>query len=169
MPNFTLITGDGRGKTSTAMGHVFLQLQNGKSIVVVQFLKTGKNCGECEFFKNTNQVRWFCFGKEEFYISEQQFKEFEQITKEGIELLTEELNRTTTDVLLLDELGLALTNKLLKWSDLQPIFDCVNQEIIITGRDIPTEFRNEMQKIIDIVEEKHPYNEGIMARKGIDF
>jgi len=169
MVKFTLITGEGRGKTSTAIGHIFLEIQNGKEVVVAQFLKTGNNCGECNFFDKYYQLRWYCFGKGEFYVSDEQQEEFRSIVKEGINDLSNELNKAKTDILLLDEFGMALSYGLVEWKDLHLIIERVKEEIIITGRKIPDEIRSKVDEIIHIEEIKHPYNKGIVARKGIDY
>ncbi|MCE7742448.1 MAG: cob(I)yrinic acid a,c-diamide adenosyltransferase [Candidatus Heimdallarchaeota archaeon] len=169
MAKLTLITGDGRGKTSTAIGHIFLEIQNGKEVIVTQFLKTGKNSGEREFFDKYYQLRWYCFGKSEFYVSDEQLEEFRNIVKEGIDKISNELNKAKIDILLLDELGIALSYDLVEWKDLQTILGRVKEEIIITGRKIPDKIRSRVDEIINIEEVKHPYNEGIVARKGIDF
>ena len=169
MVKLTLITGEGKGKTSTALGHIYLERQKGKEILVSQFLKTGKNCGECKFLEKDDKIRWFCFGKEEFYLSKKQQDEYREILSEGVEKLCSELNKTKTDILLLDELGLALEYYLVKWKDLIFITKRVEEEVIITGRKIPVEIKDKSDKIISVDEIKHPFSKGITARKGIDY
>ncbi len=169
MVKLTLITGEGRGKTSTALGHIYLERQKEKEILVAQFLKTGKNCGECKFLEKDNKIRWFCFGKEEFYHSEKQQEEYRDILNEGVEELKSELMKSKTDILLLDELGLALAYDLVKWEDLSVIINRVKEEVIITGRKIPEEIKDKADKIINIDEIKHPFSRGITARRGIDY
>ncbi len=169
MVKITLITGNGKGKTSTAIGHVYLEQNKGKEIVIAQFLKTGNNCGECNFINRFYKTRWFNFGKKEFYVSDTQLEEFRDIVGRGITKLTDELNNVRTDILLLDELGIALSYNLVKWEDLLSITEAVNEEIIITGRKTPEIIKNKIDEIIQIEEIKHPYNDGIVARKGIDY
>ena len=52
MVKITLITGEGKGKTTLSIGSIFQKQREGKSILVAQFLKTGVNCGECTYFEN---------------------------------------------------------------------------------------------------------------------
>jgi len=169
MAKITLITGSGKGKTSTSMGHIYLERFRGKRIIVAQFLKTGKDCGECYFLKRFDSLKWFTFGKDEFLVSEKQIEEFRQIVREGIDEVFEEINKNKTDVLLLDELGTALFYNLLTWENLQPLLEKVEEEIIITGREIPQIFKGKFDEMIEIKEIKHPFNNGILARKGIDY
>ncbi|TFG11040.1 cob(I)yrinic acid a,c-diamide adenosyltransferase [Candidatus Heimdallarchaeota archaeon] len=169
MVKITLITGDGKGKTSTSMGHIYLEKFRNKRIIVAQFLKTGEDCGECDFFKKFHSLRWLTFGKDEFLISESQVEEFKTIILGGIEEITKELNINGTDVLLLDELGVAFSYNLLEWKNLEPLLEMVDEEVILTGRRIPEVLRSKFDEIIEIQEIKHPFNRGIIARKGIDY
>ena len=67
-----------------AMGQVFLARINEKRVTIAQFLKTGKNCGECQFFRNVFKIKFLSFGKDEFYVTKEQSKEFQSIIKKGI-------------------------------------------------------------------------------------
>ena len=169
MVKITLISGNGRGKTSTAIGSAYIAKYQGKEIIVAQFLKTGKDCGECNYFRDRYQLRWFNFGKDEFYVSEKQLEEFRELILQGIIKLNKELEGQSIDIIILDELGIALSYGLLKWANLQTILDAVNEEIIITGREIPEILKEQADDIIHIEQIKHPYEKGILARKGIDY
>lgn len=169
MAKLILITGDGRGKTSAAISHIYLEQQKGKKIVVVQFLKTGRNCGECKYFSVFNQIQWFCLGKEEFYRSDSQFEEFRIIMNEGIKRLEAILAESKIDILLLDELGLVLSYNLLDWKELTNIIRKAEDTVIITGRKISEKIKNQADVIINIKKIKHPYDQGIVAREGIDY
>ena len=109
MAKVVLIVGEGRGKTTNAVGYVSQHDITGKDIVIAQFLKTGKDCGECKFFEDKQNVRWMHFGKEQFFVSESQHEEFALLMKNGIKTLKEELSRKQTDILLLDELGVVFS------------------------------------------------------------
>jgi len=169
MVRFTLITGEGKGKTTLSIGIVFQKKREGKSILVAQFLKTGLNCGECEFFKNKDNLRWFTFGKEEFFQSKKQKEEYSILMNNSIKILEKTLENTNVDVLLLDEIGIALYFELLTWEKLEGIFYYAIEDIVLTGRRFPEEIKFKADKIIKIGEVKHPYNKGVKARKGIDF
>ena len=167
MVKVTLIYGEGRGKTTSAIGYCYLQKSN-KKITIAQFLKTGKNCGECYFFENHKNFRWFFLGKEEFFIGKNR-EEYISIIKEGMDSLFKSLKEKHTDFLILDELGMALEFKLVKISKIKKLYSFVNEEIIITGRIVPFETLDKVQRHIQIEEKKHPYNKGITARMGIDY
>jgi len=169
MVKLTMIYGDGKGKTTKCLGHIYLDAAQNKEIVVVQFLKTGENCGECIFFKELGISRWFFLGKEEFFTSKSNRRDFERMIVTGIQDLEESLRKSNPDILLLDELGLVLHFKLAKWKQIQDLLRYVKEEVIITGRRIPPNIREKSDILIRIDEKKHPYNRGIEAREGIDF
>lgn len=169
MVKITFIVGEGKGKTTTSIGYIFQKQREGKSILVAQFLKTGKNCGECNFFKDKDNVRWFTFGKDRFYQSKDQKEEYIALINNGISVLEKELKKAQVEILLLDEAGIALSFGLISWDQLKGIFPYVSDEIILTGRKFPEGLKSKADTIIDVKEIKHPYTKGIEARKGIDF
>lgn len=169
MVKFTTIYGTGKGKTTNSLGFIYSQSLLDKKIAVVQFLKTGKNCGECKFFEKIEKIKWFYYGKEEFFTKESNRREFKNLIKKGLQELREYLRNNSIDILLLDELGIVLSFKLAKWRHIKRFSDYINEEIIITGRELPFDIRKESEKVIHVKEKKHPYNTGIKARKGIDF
>ncbi len=168
MVGITVIYGEGRGKTTSVIGYSYLQEAKNKKLTVAQFLKTGKNCGECYFFENNRKIRWFFLGKEEFFTGINK-EEYISIIEEGLHILFESLKENNTDFLILDELGMALEFELVKFSEIKKLFPFVNEEIIITGRIVPSEILEKANKQIHIEEKKHPYNKGVIARIGIDY
>ena len=168
MTSLIVIYGDGRGKTSNSIGYIYKKAVDGKSIKVAQFLKTCKQCGECDFFKSFSNVKWNCYGSERFYHNENK-EEFVRIIGEGCQQLKEELSKRDTDILLLDEVGIALHFNLVSWEQIEELFQFVKEEVIITGRKIPKFALKYANISIYLKEIKHPYNLGMQARKGIDY
>ena len=168
MVKLTVIYGEGRGKTSLAVGYGYLKGAERKNLTIAQFLKTGKNCGECFFFKNYENIRWFCFGREGFFTGEDE-AEYIDIIEDGLRKLFNSLSNNQTDILVLDELGMALEFELVNFNEIKELFPFVNEEIIVTGRIVPSEVKEIAHKQIKIEEIKHPYNQGVSAREGIDY
>ena len=169
MVKITFIIGEGKGKTSLSVGFTFQQYLNAKSILFVQFLKTGKDCGECYYFSSKDDVRWFTFGKDEFYQNENQKKQYTALMSEGVSIIERELEQNKTDILILDEAGIALFFDLLSWERLHKLFKYVKEEIILTGRKFPDNVIKNADVIVKVNKIKHPYDKGIKARRGIDF
>ena len=168
MTSLTAIYGDGRGKTSTTIGYLYRKSNEEKTIIVAQFLKTGNNCGECNFFESFPNVMWYCFGKKEFYL-EKNKKEFLEIIETGYQQLKDDLINRRVDILILDEVGIALFFNLIKWEEIEDLFQFVKEEVIITGRKIPDIALQNASTSIFVKEIKHPYNVGTQARQGIDY
>ena len=169
MNTITLVSGEGKGKTSSAFGYILTQLNKGKEVVIVQFLKTGKNCGECNFLRKKEKVSFIFIGKTDFYVPNERKSEYLELVKNGLSTLRKKLKSKKTDILLLDELSIALSYDLIKWEEIQEFFSYVNDEIIITGRNIPLSIKKETNSLILVEELKHPYNTGLKARKGIEY
>jgi cob(I)alamin adenosyltransferase len=169
MNNITLISGEGKGKTTSAFGYLLTQINKGKNVVIVQFLKTGDNCGECNFFKNKEKTNFIFIGKTDFYVPNEKKSEYLELMKTGLSTLREKLKIEKIDILLLDELCVALFYDLIKWEEIQQFFTYVNDEIIITGRNVPLSIEEEINTLILVKEEKHPFNSGLKARRGIEY
>ncbi len=169
MNNITLISGEGKGKTSSAFGYLLTQLNKGKDVVIVQFLKTGNNCGECNFLKNKERTSFIFIGKTDFYVPNERKSEYIKLIRTSLSTLREKLRIEKTDILLLDELSVALSYDLIKWEEIQQFFAYANDEIIITGRNIPLYIEEEVNTLILVEEKKHPFSTGLNARKGIEY
>lgn len=169
MNNITLISGEGKGKTTSAFGYLLTQLNKEKSVVIVQFLKTGKKCGECNFLRNKERTSFIFIGQTEFYVPDERKNEYIELIKNGLSVLHKRLREEKTDILLLDELCITLSYDLVKWEEIKPFFSYVNDEIIITGRNFPLSIEKEANTLILVEEKKHPFSTGLKARKGIEY
>lgn len=164
------IYGTGRGKTTNAIGRIFSAYMKKKKIFVIQFLKSGKECGECLFFNAFAENKWFSIGEEGvFYDLRKENKELKLFIRRELAKIIESLRLESIDVLLLDELGIVLFYNLIDWEMVVPIFEYVKEKVIITGRKIPIWLLEKSVKSLEIREIKHPYAMGIKARQGIDF
>lgn len=173
-----VITGNGKGKTTSAMGIVLRALGNGLRVKVIQLFKD--ETGEKFFFqriqenetKNTLALSYSQFnfshpalkkyGKAEMKLLRQSFNDFwaKQIA-----------DTDKYDLLVVDELGAALNSNLINE---QRFLEFIQKkpkklELIITGREIPETIRARADYICEIVSVKHPFEKGITARKGIEF
>ncbi|MHA1303052.1 MAG: cob(I)yrinic acid a,c-diamide adenosyltransferase [Candidatus Heimdallarchaeaceae archaeon] len=169
MSEFEIIYGNGRGKTSNAMGKLFLELIEGKDACVIQFLKTGKECGECNFFQENFPILWFTLGKKTFFNPKKNKHEYQRLIRNGLEQIAIDLKDRNIDIFILDELGIALSYDLISFKDVEFLINKAIKKAIITGRNMPEIVIKKAEKSLRIEEEKHPYQKGILARKGIDF
>jgi len=111
------------------------------------------------------------FGTSDF-ITEETAKELDrQLAQEGCSRAEEILCDKAADLVILDEINVALHLKLIK---LERVIDLIAAcppeiELVLTGRDCPPEIISLADYVSEIKEIKHPYRKGIIAREGIEF
>lgn len=161
--------GEGKGKTTAAMGLCLRAAASGKKVVLVQFLKDGTS-NELKLLAEMENV-YIVAGKvcKEFVwnMSEEQKAETKKVHTENLKKALD-LN---PEVLVLDEICAACSTKLI---DEELIKDTVvnkpeNMELILTGRD-PKDYMMECADYITEMKKiRHPFDKGVHARKGIEF
>lgn len=169
-----IYTGDGKGKTTAAIGLAIRAAGHGKRIYFVQFLK-GRETGELAALKEFSNIVVHRVNpdlRNFFYqLSTEEKEILSRKIEEGWRGICKELREEKYDILILDEIMAVLSNGLLGLEDLlEFINNKVPQlELVLTGRNAP----EELLKLADYVTEmkmlKHPYQEGVPARKGIEF
>lgn len=166
-----LYCGDGKGKTSAAMGQCLRAVGHGLRVGIVQFLKNGSS-GEIAVLSRLENVRVFPFLKQvkfSFAMNEEEKQEARVFynTLFGEAAASAE----SLDVLLLDEVCAAVSAGLLDENVLFAFLreKPVGLEVLLTGRD-PSE---EIRKLADYISEvrmlRHPYEKGVPAREGIEW
>ena len=162
-----LYTGEGKGKTTAAVGLCLRAVGQGLRVVFVQFLKNGRS-GELEPLRRLG-VRILSGGAGTF-VSKMSKEEREETQRRMDGLLREALD-TPAELLVLDE---ACAAARLGMVDEELLKQAVERrssgtEIVLTGRD-PLPWMREAAAYVTVMEaEKHPYTEGIRARRGIEF
>jgi cob(I)alamin adenosyltransferase len=169
-----IYTGDGKGKTTAALGLGIRAYGRGFKVLLVQFLK-GRDTGELSVFKqfepnfavrrNPNLQK---FVKD---LNSRELAEFHAITRELWEDAVRAAERQECDLLILDEVMAALSTGLLP---LTAVVAFLKQkpsalEIVLTGRNVPPELVELADYVSEIKAVKHPYEQGIPARKGIEY
>ncbi len=138
-----IYTGDGRGKSPAAIGRAVQAAAEGKSVVLIQFLK-GKGLGDSEFVKRMEpEIKLFHFEKsdENFeQLSEEKKQEEIQNIKNGINYSKKVLSTGECDLLILDEvLGLVEKN-IISVEELKTVLECRGEtDVILTGINLKDE------------------------------
>jgi cob(I)alamin adenosyltransferase len=166
-----LYCGDGKGKTTAAMGLCLRAAGRGMWVGIAQFIKNGDS-GELVILSKLKNVRIFpFFPKVKFTIamSEAEHNQAKDFYHQLISQIKQEIEMF--DMLLLDEAVAAVTEDLL---DMQCLIDLIKNrpsklEIIITGRKPPKQLYDIADYISEIRNIRHPYEKGITARKGIEW
>ena len=163
-----LYWGEGKGKTTAAMGLAVRALGAGLQVSIVQFLKNGQS-GELVPLKNLGAVIYTGEAGTKF-VSQMTEEEKETVRKRQNEQLLEAL-ASPCDMLILDEACAALElgmidEKLLQRAVLERPFA---REVILTGRSPAQWMKDAADYSTEMVCHKHPYDKGIMARRGVEF
>lgn len=183
-------TGDGKGKTTAALGQALRSVGHGLSVLFVQFVKGNSFSGEvfstkflpkfilwqfgrdCKFSSAIRDNIIPCIGCGECYISKEGPTDLDkEIIDKGWKKVKEEIQKEKLDLIILDEISLAIHFKLIPLMDLievlknKPFF----MEIILTGRDMPEEIILIADLVTEMKEIKHPFKSGIPARWGIEY
>lgn len=162
-----LYWGNGKGKTTAAMGLALRALGHKKSVVIVQFLKDGSS-GEINLLRHCGASIYVCANAKFTWLMSENEKE--EARKNNTEILMDVLKHPF-DLLILDEACAACKNNLVEESLLKEAAVCSKngREVVFTGRE-PAEW---MKKAADYSTEmlavKHPYTAGICAREGIEY
>lgn len=169
-----LYHGDGKGKTTAAVGLCIRAAGNQKQVLFVQFMKDDTS-GEIEVLRNITKIRTLhAKTPKGFYsrMSDEEKALFAAEQEKLLESAIEEIHRMDDDsVVVFDEITYAYgwnlvdRNKLLNLLTHKP----EGMELVMTGRDPEQALRDAADYVTEMKCEKHPYERGIGARKGIEF
>ncbi len=169
---FAIYTGDGKGKTTAALGQGLRAVGSGLKVYMVQFLKGGKT-GELNSVKNLENFTIFRFEKPRDFVwnlKEDEIEELKKEIKKGYDFILKALENKECDMLIIDEIMAVLSYKFLSIEEALEIVNKMdNTEIIMTGRNAPKELIEKADLVTEMKMIKHYFNKGIKARKGIEF
>jgi len=164
-----IYTGNGKGKTTAALGLALRAKGTGLRVCVYQFIK-GKPYGEHKALKRLGGVDVIQCGRRCF-IKRSPAKKDVEMAKNGLEKARQIIASGKYDVVILDEinvtpkLGLIKTKNIVNLLKEKPS----RLELVLTGRYCPKSLYKHADLITDMREIKHPYQRGIKARRGIEF
>ena len=166
-----LLTGDGKGKTSSGFGMLWRALGYGHQVAVVQFIKGTQASGEEIFLRERYpEIPFFQMGTgftwdTQNFISDQAAAERTWTEAEAL------LQREDLDLLLLDELTYMLAYRFL---DEDKVLNALRERapqlsVVVTGRGGGTALRELADTVSEVKNIKHAFDAGIKARKGVDY
>lgn len=163
-----LYCGNGKGKTTAAMGLALRALGQGMRVVVVQFLKNGTS-GELEPLKKLGAAVYSGRPGAKFTF-QMNAEEKAQATKENNARLAEALQQPC-DLLILDEICAARNSGMVDEAlAKQAVLERPqHREVVLTGRNPEAWMAEAADYITEMQPRRHPYEQGIPARKGIEF
>ena len=163
--------GDGKGKTSAAIGLAVRAAGRGKKVLISRFLKTDDS-GEVMILKEIPGITVLPCEKSFgflFRMNEEQKKEAASYYQEQFEKTVKMAERY--DLLILDEMMASISGKMVPEERvLQFLQDKPeNLEVVLTGRNPSDRLKEEADYISEILAVRHPYEKGIPAREGIEY
>ena len=166
-----VLTGNGKGKTTSALGMGLRAVGAGRRVLLVQFLKPGDS-SEIKTIKLIKNFQTASFGKEGFIAKNSKPLEKDiQLAQQGLSFAEKAFKNKQYNFIILDEIFLALYFKLIKKSDLINLLKKYSKKIdlILTGRKAPKEVIAMSDLTTEFKEIKHYYNQGKLPRKGIEY
>jgi cob(I)alamin adenosyltransferase len=164
-------TGNGKGKTSAAFGLALRAVGNGLKVFIIQFIKGGFKYGELQAIKLLQNIELKAFGRGKFVTCMPPDKEDVNMAKEGLELAKKIVAGGDYDIVILDEVNVAIYLKLLTVDEVLNLIQGKPKhvELVLTGRNAPPEILKVADLVTEMKEVKHPYALGVPARKGIEY
>jgi len=163
-------TGTGKGKTTAAIGLGIRAAGAGYKVLMIQFMK-GRRYSELESLEHVPNFTVVQFGRDEFVSKEKPAQVDIDLACKGLMYAQEILQKNTYDLVILDEINVALDYHLIALPDVIRLLDEKpdHVELVLTGRYSPPELIQRADVVSEILEIKHPYQKGITSRKGIDW
>ncbi len=169
-----VITGHGKGKTTSALGILVRACGHGMRVSMIQFMKGDLYAGEWEGVRKMNcQVEIIPTGKGFCGIqgNPYPYREHRENAQEAIRLANEKMAVNPPDVLILDEINNALHLKLVDLDQVLKILEVkpALMHLVLTGRNAHPQVIEKADTVSEIVEVKHAYRQGIEPQPGIDY
>ena len=179
-----IFTGHGKGKTTAALGQALRAVGEGKKVLMVQFIKgpwkSGEDNVEIQIKGNpsassgSSAFRLMKMGKGFVGILGDTLprEEHEKAAADALEYARKEMESDQWDMLILDEINNAVSLDLIPS---EKVLELINlstnkvENLILTGRDAPTEFLEKADLITEMREIKHPYQQGTKGKRGLEY
>jgi cob(I)alamin adenosyltransferase len=169
-----VITGDGKGKSTSALGMALRACGHGMRVCIIQFMKGDLYAGEWDGIKRMDcAIELHTTGKGFCGIQGNPYPwaEHRANAQDAIDLIREKMSAGPYDLLILDEINNALKLKLV---DLEQLLDIIRAKpplmhLVLTGRDAHPQVIELADTVSEVREIKHAYRQGIEPQPGIDY
>lgn len=164
-----LYTGNGKGKTTAALGLAIRAIGAGNSVFIAQFVK-GMHYSELDVLKRFPEITLKQYGLDCFIVNKPTQKDIDA-AQIGWKETSAIIKQNRYDLVVLDEICIALYYHLIELHEVLDVLQkkTLSLEIVLTGRYAPKELIDKADLVTEMQEIKHYYNRGIEARKGIEY
>ena len=162
-------TGNGKGKTTAALGLALRAVGAGLNVYIAQFMKSG-TFSEIKSIKKIPKIKVEQFGGNRYKENKVKEADIKQAVK-GYHRVKEIIAKGNFDVVILDEINVAICLKLLELHKVLELIKSApkNLELVLTGRWANPKIIKQAGLVSEIKEIRHYYRKGIKARKGIEY
>ena len=179
-----IFTGNGKGKTTAALGLALRAVGEGKRVLMVQFIKGPWKSGEDDIeirlrgdpstglglpaFKLVKMGKGFVGIMGDTLPRE----EHEKAAEDALRYSKKETESSNWDILILDEVNNAIALNLISKEKILELIDWSKnklEHLILTGRDAPQEFIDRADLVTEMKDIKHPYKKGIKGKRGLEY
>jgi cob(I)alamin adenosyltransferase len=162
-------TGDGKGKTTAALGQALRASGHGMHTYIGQFMK-GSQYGELDALRNNTHITIEQYGDVDCIRREDVTQEHISQAHSGLKRAQEALLSGRYDLVILDEINVAIWFNLLTVEEVLTFLDQrpENVEVILTGRRAPPQLIERAHLVTEMREVKHYFQQGVVARDGIE-
>jgi cob(I)alamin adenosyltransferase len=167
-----IFTGDGKGKTTAAFGLALRAAGQGLNVLIIQFMKGQNNIGEINALMNFRlPIEIKRFGREGFVQSRACESLDIHLAEQGMTFFRQALSGSEHDLIILDEILVAIDFGLLKEKALREVLlgRPPHLHIVLTGRNATPRILDLADLVTDMQDLKHPYNAGVKAQAGIEY
>lgn len=167
-----VFTGDGKGKTTAALGTILRAAGHGLNIFIIFFIKGHYAYGEYSTLAKLPNVRFASFGLRQFIYKNREINPEEKKQAEAaLAAAREAVNSGHYDLVVLDEINVALDFHLIEMDD---VINLIKKrpphvELILTGRHADGRLIEMADLVTEMVKVKHPFDKGVKARQGIEY
>jgi cob(I)alamin adenosyltransferase len=167
-----VFTGDGKGKTSAALGTALRAAGQGLRVLILQFMKKQLNTGELKAIEASGlPIRLEQHGRRVFFKSRACEPMDIHMAALGMAAFKEAMESGGYEMIILDEINMAVHFGLVQWSELKQLLDQKPPELhlFLTGRNAKPELIEMADLVTEMREIKHPYRKGVQAQIGIEY
>jgi len=167
-----IYTGEGKGKTTAALGLALRAVGRGFRVYIVQFMKGRGGYGELEGLKRLQpECQLEHFGAQGWVHKGENLEEHIKEVRKAFMRAQEIIISKEWDIVILDEILNALWFELIPESEVLELLNKkpLHVELVLTGRNASQALIERADLVTEMVQRKHPFEQGIMARPGIEY
>ena len=165
-------TGNGKGKTTAALGLALRAIGHGLKVIIIQFMKGSKNYGEVKAInKYLPQIKIEQYGLTSFVDKNNPSKKDIELAQNGLKRARRAIFSQLYDIVILDEINVAMDFNLISVEDILQLIEDKppSVELVLTGRYVPEKIIEKADLVSEVKEIKHWFKKGVDTRKGIEY